>query len=198
MHWMAVSQGCNHGYVAHGISGSYQSAWQWTPTGANNALYTQLTRLIGLVNGKWRFQFWWQGHADSDTSAYTYQNDMDYREFGASGVGGYTALNSYPRANVIRLVNTIPNLFLGPYYYGPMRNAQRIRVAGKAWCAAKNDGTNTNGIYVEMPGLAEPSDPHPGQLGYIEAAKCLVRAVNSDNLGPKLLSATRDVSLPTI
>jgi hypothetical protein len=196
LHWMAVARNRNQSFAAHGWSGSYQSDWQWTPTGSNNLKYTQLTRVIGATGGKYRYQFWWQGHADSDTSVFNYANDMDYREFGAAGSGGYTALNSYPRANVVRIVNTIPNLFLGPYYYGPMRNAQAIRIGGKTWCAAKNDGTNINGIYVEMPGLSLTSDPHPGQLGNIEAAKCLVRAALSDNLGPKLLSATRDVSNP--
>jgi hypothetical protein len=196
LHFMAVARGRNQGLCAHGFNGSYQAAWQWTPTGANNLQYTQLARIAAAVGGKWRYQFWWQGHADSDSSVYNYAADMDYREFGASGTGGYVALNSYPRASVVRLVNTIPNIFLGPYYYGPMRNAQKIRTEGKAWCAAKNDGTNTNGIYVDMPALSLPGDPHPGQIGNIEAAKCLVRAALSDNLGPKLLSATRDVSNP--
>jgi len=193
LHWLAVLNGCNQGLVAHGYSGAYQSTFQVAPTGTNNSNFQQLNRLMGLIGYKWRYQFWWQGHADSDSSVYNYDADMDFREF---GTGGYSSLNLFPRASVTRIVNTIPNLFLGPYYYGPMHNALLIRNKGKAWCAAKNDGTNLNGIYVEMPGLSEPGDPHPGQYGNIEATKCILRAITSDNLGPKLLSATRDGSNP--
>lgn len=191
----AAADGVVKGLCGHGVSGSAQSLWQSSPTGTGNAGYQQLARVVGATGGKYRFQFWWQGHADAEGSveAQSYQADMNLREFGTNG---YSTLNTYPAASVIRLVNTIPNIELGPYYYGPMRNVNEIRKGAKNWCAAKNDGTHTNGVYVEMPALSLVADPHPGTIGCIEAAKCLARAATNDNLGPAIASATRDVSNP--
>lgn len=189
---MAAANGCNQGFIGHSASGQPQMYFQPT-TGTG---YIQFAQVVAAAGGKWRYEIWGQGHEDAANAVpgAQYYRDLDYRVFGAAS-GSFSALNSYP-GTVKRLVFTIPSLYYTVDFlrYGTVRIINDLRKWAKAWCAAKHDGVNANGVYVDIhdfwqyDGIHEQNDQ---SSGYDHMAVALARAAASDNSGPVLTSATR-------
>jgi len=201
--YISETIGCNVGMFGHAVAGTAQSTWQWTPIGSINLRYQQFALVANTAGGKWEYEIWIQGHneAEAGVLGHYYQTDLDFRVFGTGSSGGYAGINSIvlngltSRTGAVkRIVETIPFLHPTPnYYYGRTNQVNEIRKGAKAWCAASKDGTHPNAFYVNVPGASAPSDGiHPGQLGGLETAKCMARAIFSDNNGPSIASAARD------
>jgi len=199
---MAQISQINQFFAGHTVAGASQESWQ--PV-SNSSNIQQLNRVIGATGGKYRYELWWQGQGDADCKVLSkyYQHDMNFRTYGVhtgvgtQGSGGYADLNTYTEGSlnsrtgaVRRLVSTINNMSIGPYYYGPMWWSNEVRSGGVNWCA-----TAPNAYYVHMEGL-QTGGVHPTAVGTVEAARCWVRGAIGENEGPKLVSAQRDPSNP--
>lgn len=199
---LSQEMGMNVGMGGHAVAGTPQSLFQWTPTGTGNAGYQQLARIAAIMLGGWEIEWWFGGHNESEAGVldHYYQSDIDFRVFGSGGAGGTAAINpinldglTARTGAVTHLVSGIPMLKRNvDFYYGRTSQSLQVRKGGKDWCAA----APTKRKYVDAPAMKTSDGTHEVNAGGIEVAICAARARLSDNVGPSLVSAARDVSNP--
>jgi hypothetical protein len=170
----AAHEGVVQGAIGYAQTSTSQSVWQ-----AGWANQLALKGVIDAAGDKWRYDIWFQGHADSafGMPAANYASDLVTR------YQTDEALNGYPHASVIKVVGSIPNIHstgFGPFYI-----LNDLRAGSRAGAAA------IGGIYADVEDVAETDFVHETQLGAQRMGWAFYRASQNANAGPTIQSVTR-------